>query len=77
MGEQVKVDPDALDGLGQRLVGLQARLDSLGRDIGAHDAAIGAPKLKAVLSELAAAWASTRQTLGEELAIPIAKESSA
>jgi hypothetical protein len=57
-----------LDGLGRRLVSLQARLDTLTRDIGSYDAAIGAPKLKAKLSELASYWAATRQALGQELA---------
>ncbi len=68
MGGTVKVDPDALEGLGNRLVSLQARLDSLARDIGAYDTAIGAPKLKSTLSELVSWWAATRRALGEELA---------
>jgi hypothetical protein len=68
VGGTVKVDPDALEGLGRRLANLQARLDSLARDIGAYDAAIGAPKLKSTLSELVSWWTANRQALGQELA---------
>jgi ABC-type transporter Mla subunit MlaD len=68
VGGTVKVDPDALEALGQRLTNLQARLDSLARDIGAYDAAIGAPKLKSTLSELVSWWTASRRALGQELA---------
>jgi len=64
----VRVDPDALEALGRRLAALQGRLDSLNRDIGAYDPAIGAPKLKQVITDLVDAWNSTRQELGQELA---------
>ena len=68
MGNTVRVDPEALEGLGNRLKSLQTRLDSLARDIGAYDAAIGAPKLKSTLSELVSWWTANRQALGQELA---------
>jgi uncharacterized protein YukE len=63
----LRVDIDGLAGLAKTLAGIQQQLDNLGQDFGRFDAAIGAPKVKAKLSEVAGNWSRARQKIGEEL----------
>jgi uncharacterized protein YukE len=63
----IRVDIDGLAGLAKTLAAIQHQLDNLGRDFGRFDAAIGAPKVKAKLSEVAGNWSVARQRINEEL----------
>ncbi|MDQ1491829.1 MAG: hypothetical protein QOJ23_4343 [Actinomycetota bacterium] len=67
MAGQIRVDIDGLAGLAKTLAAIQQQLDNLGQDFGRFDAAIGAPKVKARLSEVAGNWSVARQRIGEEL----------
>jgi ABC-type transporter Mla subunit MlaD len=63
----IRVDIDGLAGLAKTLAAIQQQLDTLGQDFGRFDAAIGAPKVKAKLSEVAGNWSRARQQIGQEL----------
>lgn len=63
----IRVDIEGLAGLAKTLSGIQQQLENLGRDFGRYDAAIGAPKVKAKLSEVTGNWSVARQRIGEEL----------
>jgi hypothetical protein len=62
-----RVDIDGLSGLAKTLTAIQHQLDNLGQDFGRFDAAIGAPKVKAKLSEVAGNWSIARKGITEEL----------
>lgn len=68
MAGELRVDIDALEALGQRLVELEQKLGSLGRDLGVFDPVIGARVVREQLSELAGNWDRARRHLMEELA---------
>lgn len=62
------MDIDALEALSHRLVEIEQKLGSLGRDLGVFDAVIGALQVRERLSELAGNWDHARRRLTEELA---------
>jgi hypothetical protein len=64
----IRVDIDGLAQLARTLSAIQHQLDGLGRDFGRYDAAIGAPKVKAQLSQVAGNWSIARQGINKELA---------
>ena len=68
MAGPIRVDIDGLSGLTTTLTAIQHQLDNLGQDFGRFDAAIGAPKVKAKLSEVAGNWSIARKGINEELA---------
>lgn len=63
----IRVDLDELDQLAQTLRRVQEKLGSLAQDFGRFDAAIGAPKVKAKLQEVAGNWSKARQRVNEEI----------
>lgn len=63
----IRVDLDELDQLAQTLRRVQEQLGSLAQDFGRFDAAIGAPKVKAKLQEVAGNWSKARQRVNEEI----------
>jgi hypothetical protein len=67
MGGPIRADIDALEALGQRLVEIEQKLGSFGRDLGVFDTIIGARVVRERLSELAGNWDRARRRLMEEL----------
>jgi hypothetical protein len=67
MGGTLRADIDALEALGHRLVELEQKLGSLGRDLGVFDTVIGARIVRERLSELAGNWDQARRRVMEEL----------
>ena len=67
MAGPIRVDIDGLAELARTLTAIQHQLDGLGQDIGRYDAAIGAPKVKAQLAQVAGNWSIARQGINEEL----------
>jgi hypothetical protein len=67
MAGELRVDIDALEALSHRLVDIEQKLRSLGRDLGAFDAVIGARPVREQLSELAGNWDHARRRLMDEL----------
>lgn len=63
----IRVDIDGLAELAKALRGIQQELDNLGHDFGRYEAAIGAPRVKAKLSEVAGNWSTARQRIGQDL----------
>jgi len=68
VAEPIRVDIDGLAGLAKTLSGIRQQLENMGRDFGRYDVAIGAPKVKAKLSEVAGNWSIARRGITEELA---------
>jgi len=52
----IRVDIDGLADLARTLTAIQHQLDGLGQDIGRYDVAIGAPKVKTQLAQVAGNW---------------------
>ena len=67
MAGPIRVDIEGLAGLAKTLAAIQHELGNLGQDFGRYDAAIGASKVKAKLSEVAGNWSVARQRVNEEL----------
>jgi hypothetical protein len=67
MAGPLHVDCDALEQLAGQLSGLQAKLEGLGRDIGAFDDAVGDADVRSRLSALTGNWSKSRQRIAGEL----------
>ena len=67
MAGPLHVDCDALEQLGGQLSGLEAKLEGLGRDIGAFDDAVGDADVRSRLSALTGNWSKARQRIAGEL----------
>ena len=67
MGDSIRVDIAGLDGLVRTLSAIRDQIGTLGQDIGAYDDAIGAPKVKQKLSEVAGNWSQARRRVSDEI----------
>jgi hypothetical protein len=67
MAGELQVDINALEALSHRLLQIEHKLGSLGRDLSAFDAVIGARQVREQLAELAGNWDHVRRRLMNEL----------
>lgn len=77
MAGPLRVDYNALEELGRRLTDLQLKLETLGRDVGAFDQAVGDFGVKQRLSDLVGNWTKARLRIAGELKVLAAITSGA